>query len=121
MEHKIYLDKEANAMCVEVIGEFKPPDVEAAFEILDKQFEGVDYYRLLIDLSQSNGSLSNQARRMLGEKLKAKNSSKIAFVITRPSSRMIAKVVVAVSGGSDNKGFFKSRDQAQTWLKGGLS
>jgi hypothetical protein len=119
MEHKIYFDKEANAMCVEVIGEFKPSDVGATFEMLDKEFEGKDYYRLLIDLSQSNGSLSTAAQRMLGEKLKAKNSSKIAFVITRPSSRMIARVVVAVSGGSDNKGFFKSRDQAQTWMKGG--
>ncbi|MBN2380574.1 STAS/SEC14 domain-containing protein [candidate division WOR-3 bacterium] len=117
MEHKIYYDKELDTVCVDVIDEFKLQDIDGTFEVIDKHFQDADYYRLLIDLSQSNGALSTKARRMLGEKLKAKNSAKIAFVITRPSSRMIAKVVVALSKGSDEKGFFKTRDQAHAWLR----
>jgi hypothetical protein len=118
MEHKTNFNEDANAMCVDVIGEFKSSDVDTTFEILDKRFEGKDYYRLLIDLSQSNGSLSPEARRQLSEKLKAKHSAKIAFVITRPTSRMLARVVVALAKSSHEKGFFKNKTQALAWLKG---
>lgn len=117
MEHKTCFNEDANAMCVDVIGEFQSSDVDCTFEILDKQFEGKDYYRLVIDLSQSNGNLSAEARRLLSEKLKAKRSARIAFVITRPTSRMIARVVVALSKSSHEKGFFKDKARALAWLK----
>jgi hypothetical protein len=87
--------------------------------VIDKSFSDKDYYRLLIDLSASNGRLSKESRDALQDRLKSKNHSRIAFVITRPTSRMIAKVVVAVSKDSTDKGFFKNQGEAWAWLKGG--
>jgi len=121
MEHHIWHNIQVDTTCIEVKGEFRPEDVAPTFEVLDKNFVGKDYYRLLIDLSASNGRLSKESREALQDHLKAKLNSRIAFVITRPTSRMLAKVVVAVSGGSADKGFFRSQDEAWEWLKGAQS
>jgi hypothetical protein len=117
MNHYVWYAPEANVGIIEVKGEFKYEDINPTFEKLEKECKTKDYYSLLIDLSDSDGELSEISSTALIEHIQSKHCACIAFVDSKSSDGTVAKTIVAASNVETEKRFFNTPSEAWKWLR----
>lgn len=111
MQHFVWYATKDDVGIIEVIGELKSEDVEHAFKMLEKEFNGNKNLRLLI--VTSNGTLTENSRLALSERLKNKGHSRIAFIVSQSQGRIPNG---AVTSESDNERYFENTKEAWEWV-----
>jgi len=120
MKHKIYYEETAGAAVLELAGEYTPEEAHETFDILADLFKGKERQHLMIDLTNTRIMPGRETRKALEVRGKAAEGRFLmAFVVTDPVGRMAAKFITSIMGRRDVTGFFKTRDEASTWLKKG--
>ncbi|MBN2379316.1 STAS/SEC14 domain-containing protein [candidate division WOR-3 bacterium] len=119
MNYKIWFDKELGVARFKVLAMLTEEDVNEYIPGLNKLLRGKEYRCVLGDLSENPpGMLDGSARKAFKSQAKELDWDKIAFFGAAPASRMLAKAAVFALGMSKITRFFKTEEEAISWLKG---
>jgi len=112
-----YLD-EHDVIFLKMLDNLEPDEVRNLMKVMGADFKKTNCRRILCDISHSGVSISKEARRAFRETSGLVDYEKIAMIGGTPPMRMMAKVILAITGTSDKTKFFKVKEEALTWLKG---
>ena len=118
MKHELYFDEEKNIIIFRTRGAFSYEDGVEAVEKLEKIVKGKENNLVLCDTTDFPAKLDKSVRRLQQDLPKRMKISKMAVIATNPAVRMIGRIVVATMGKGFSAGFFKTEEEALTWLKG---
>lgn len=118
-ESRLYLGDD-NIMYETIVGDFDEQTAKAALEASLKLIENAEgQVKLLIDVNRA-GKPSKEARDIFIKFHEQKNLGKIAIFGLHPVARVLASFGMGLSRKEDMR-FFKTREEALSWLKkGGL-
>ncbi|MBD3285314.1 hypothetical protein GF338_03155 [candidate division WOR-3 bacterium] len=112
-----YLD-EHGVLFLKMLAELKDEsEIKELMSEIRGEYEKHEFDRILCDISHSGSSISKEARRAFKDTASMVDFKRIAMVGGNPPMRMMAKVILAVTGTSKNTQFFKNKDEALKWLK----
>lgn len=118
MKYKVWFDEEIGAVCFK---QMEPLTVEDVHEVVPRILglaEGKEHRYVFVDLSEANtGIVDREARKAFSELAAPQNFERIAVYGASPSMRMLAKIILAVTGVSKVTKFFKTEKEAREWLK----
>ena len=118
MEHKVYYDEEHEIGCMEIRGDLNKEDAGELVSQTDKILAGKEKRYLIIDLSSSPTlKMDKETRRVIQEMGAKFDLARIAFVGATPSTRMLAKIMMAVMGKGKDCKFVNSYEETYAWLK----
>jgi len=119
MNHEVTFNKTNRVITVLLTDKINADDARAIIKSMDKIFaDNGDQLNVLGDLAQvPSFQLDRETRRILQDGAKDYNLGKIAIIGANPTIRMFAKIIVAVLGKNKDSGFFKTEEDALTWLK----
>lgn len=104
---------------MEIVGEVTSQEASVLLDEVEKLLEDKTQRYLLNDVSKSpNATIDRETRRLLQKRGSEIEFDRMAFVGVTPMNRMMAKIVMAVPGKSQDTGFFDTRKEALSWLKG---
>jgi len=100
---------------------YRPLTVEEVYEVqpmVQGLVKNLERRLVLIDLTEgSTDMVGREARQAFRETANPKDFDKIAVFGASAAVRMLAKVVIAITGVSKISQFFKTEEEALTWLK----
>lgn len=120
MNYRLWFNDEHGVLYVQVLRTLTKEDIEAIIPEIKINLDGKPHRYLLGDLSEQrteDGILDKEARQALRELASDADYDKIAVIGVRPMTMMIAKIGISVAGKGDISRFFKTEDEALTWLK----
>lgn len=116
-ESRLYLGDD-NIMYETIVGDFDEQCAKAALEASLKLIENAEgQVKLLIDVNRA-GKPSKEARDIFMKFLEQKKLGKIAIFGMHPVARVLASFGMGLSRKEDMR-FFRTRDEAFSWLKKG--
>jgi hypothetical protein len=117
MEHKIWYDDENQVLHQQVIGNFTTEDALKS-ERLSKEFlQDKQIRQLIVDLS-AGGKMENRETRQIATRLFSDQKiTDVAYIGATSATRMIAKVLMKLGNMKASIDFFKTEQEALTWLK----
>ena len=119
LNYKIWFDEEQGVLIVKTLAMLEKADVDEIIPKVAEYLDGKEHRYILGDLSENpTGLLSKGARTAFKENADNLKVEKIAIIGANPSIRMIAKIALTIMGKSDIAKFFKTREEAISWLKG---
>lgn len=120
MKYKTWFDNEKDVLYVQVFDKLGKEDAHGIINDVNKALEGRSHKPSIVDLTQGTPSVDKEAREAFKEIAipEAFTSEKVAVFGASPGVRMIAKVLLTVTGFSKRTRFFKTEDEALRWLKG---
>lgn len=114
-ENRFYLDED-NILYVTIIGETDEKIAveinEAYLNLLTKHEGKMDVF---IDLNKA-GKGSSEARKIWKKMTENVRTGRVAFFGLHPVARVLASFTMGVSKNKD-MGFFKTKEEALTWLR----
>ena len=114
---RYYLGEE-NIIYVTAVGDIDEKAAMAASKFLDKFLEMIEGKVLvIIDLNKA-GHQSSEARNIWKKRTEKESTGKVAFFGMHQVARVIASFVMGISRNKQMR-FFKSKEEALTWLKEG--
>jgi hypothetical protein len=114
-ESRFYLDED-NILYENIVGEFDEKRALMAKDVVLKLMNMVnDKINIFIDLNNA-GHQTSKARKIGQEMFEHEINKKIALFGMNPISRVIGSFVIGVTGKKDIR-FFKSKEDALSWLK----
>ncbi len=122
MNYKLWFNEKHGVLYVQVLRTLTKNDIETIIPEIKINLEGKPHRYLLGDLSEQktvDGILDKDARQALRDLASDASYEKIAVIGVRPMTRMIAKIGISVAGKGDISRFFKTEDEALSWLKEG--
>jgi len=118
MKYKLWFDEDKGVLYIKTFGMLSKPEIDRLMAEIKKSFEGKTHRYILANVSDSPVELIDKEARQIYRKYAPEaNFEKIAIVGASPTTRMIAKVAIAVFGKTDITRFFKDEDEAFVWLK----
>jgi len=119
MNYKVWFDEKNGILRVDMFQTLVEEDIHEIVPMVEKEFEGRQHQYILADLSKSTSDpISQSARKAFKKYTDSMNYDRIAVIGLNPATRMIAKIVLGIIGKSDVSKFFKTDEEAITWLKG---
>lgn len=116
--YKIWFDEEHGVARFKIYAMLTAEDVHEYVPGLNKLLEDKSPRSVLADLSENPpGLLDKSARKAFKEYAKSMEWDKIAFFGAAPVIQMLAKAAVAALGKFNITRFFKTEEEALTWLK----
>lgn len=95
-------------------------DVNSLMELANTEYKDKDIHYCLIDMSQATSEpVSKAAREVFKKYADSLTYKRVAVVGATPSTRMLAKVALAVVGKSKVARFFKTEEDALHWFSEG--
>lgn len=117
MPYEVCWDNERGSVVMSIEGDFAAEQVRELARSMEEALRDRPNRQLLILLQGAAGLKGTEARRLVAEVLKALNISHMAVVNARPATRILAKIIVNLVGGSTKAGFFANETEAITWLR----
>jgi hypothetical protein len=118
VKHKLYYDEDNKLVTMEVCGDYTHEEAKETLTLMRESFADKAPYPFLLDLTELESDLDRQTRRLLQSEADSLGLSRMAMIVTNPVIRMTAKIIASVIGKKDETGFFKTKDEALSWLKG---
>lgn len=118
MKHEIWWDEENSCVRMKLVGEFEPNDARWANDQITAMFEARSRRCLLIDHRLSPAPVGRESRAVLEEHVSKLEIEKMGFFGVTHLNRVVAKIVVAVSGQTQSTKFFKTEAEAIAWILG---
>jgi hypothetical protein len=116
---EIWYDEEQGVLYLKPFRTMTEEDVRELMALRKTKFTGTETDYVLADMSETTTELpTKEARKVFKESLAILNSRKVAVVGASPAARMMAKIVLALTGQSKISHFFKTEAEALAWLKG---
>lgn len=118
-KYKVWYSDEAGALYIQTFDRLKKEDVADVMSAVYSEMEGKDQRYVIVDLSRgSSDMVDKEARRAFRESARPQDFEKVAVFGASPAVRMLAKVILVVTGVWDKTRFFKTESDALAWLKG---
>ena len=117
MEHKTWYDEENELLRLSVIGPYSTQEALALGKSFQELLEGKPRRQLMVDLSDAGKMKSRETRKIQNEILKDAEITDVAYVGAAAASRMIAKVMMKLGSLNTATDFFKTDEEALSWLK----
>lgn len=119
MKYKVWYNEEVEALYIQTFERLTKDDVGEIMARVNATLEGRQRRFVMVDLSEgSSDMVDKEARQAFKEIADPDDFEKLAVFGANPSVRMLAKVVLAITGVSSKTRFFKTEAQALRWLKG---
>ncbi len=110
-------DYEHDVVMLKVKGPFTADDA-CAFSSQARAFlEGRAKRYIIVDLAEAGALAGTEARKVMAENLRTMEVTHLAMINARPAVRIMGKILVKLTGGPVESGFFASRDEALSWLE----
>ncbi|MBD3287142.1 hypothetical protein GF359_10710 [candidate division WOR-3 bacterium] len=118
MNYELRYDDEAGAVYLKVINMLTAKDVHEIMPASEEMFKDTDHYRVLIDATvEPKGLLEKEARKAFRDySVTMKILEKIAAFGTNHVTRIMTKMAAAALGKLSAVRFFKSIEEARSWL-----
>lgn len=117
MEHKTWYDEENELLRLAVIGPYSTQEAIALRKSFHELLEGKPRRQLMVDLTEAGKMESRETRKVQNDILKEAEITDVAYVGAAAATRMIAKVLMKLGSLNAVTDFFKTDDQALSWLK----
>lgn len=121
MKYKVWYNLEADALYIQTFEKLDKNDVYDIMSEVNKELEGKGRRSVVVDLTHGSSAMVDKEARKAFKELatpEAFASEKIAVFGASPAVRMLAKVILTITGVSKKTRFFKTEDDALRWLKG---
>jgi hypothetical protein len=121
-EHKAWFDDEQNIFYLKIETEFDRPAAQRLKNVMAEAFQGMSSGRnavILLNESLSIMDMTKESRNALKDEFMAQSDpgvDKYAIVGASPALRMLAKMIIRLSGTKD-AAFFKTKEEALEWFK----
>ncbi|MBN2379320.1 STAS/SEC14 domain-containing protein [candidate division WOR-3 bacterium] len=120
MNHKVHYNEKDKVAVIEYVGNISVSYVDQVTKQLDEILEGKNGRSVIADISESPLlQIGRDARMKMAEIAQTLNLDRIAIVGATSMNRMMAKVTSAPFGKSKEADFFKTKEEAISWLTGG--
>ncbi|MBD3284771.1 hypothetical protein GF359_00380 [candidate division WOR-3 bacterium] len=118
-KHKVWFDDEKGILFLKLSGTFTTADGERYIPEIERLYKDRDKHYLLCDLTDGGTELPTDKsyRKWLIDMYERIGFNRIAMFNAKPSMRMLAKIVLAAAGKSNQVKFFSSHNDAVDWLK----
>ncbi|MBD3284768.1 hypothetical protein GF359_00365 [candidate division WOR-3 bacterium] len=118
INYEVWFNEEKEVLCLK---QFNPLTVEDVYQVqqtVQKMVKDKTRRLVLVDLTEGPADMvGKEARRAFRETANPKDFDKIAVFGTSSATRMLAKIILAITGVSDITQFFKTEHEALAWLK----
>ncbi len=115
-------DDDNDILYLKILGSIEREDLQKLTSRFNELFEGKPRRYVLTDMSESitldSKVMTKQMRETYREFSDLLNADRSAIVGASPSMRMVAKIVLAITGRSKDTKFFNAKEEALSWLKG---
>jgi hypothetical protein len=119
VKYKVWYNEEVDALYIQTFERLTKDDVGGIMDRVNAELEGRQRRYVVVDLSEgSSDMVDREARKAFKGIANPYDFEKLAVFGANPSVRMLAKVVLAITGVSSKTRFFKTEAQAIRWLKG---
>jgi len=119
MNYDVWFDESNRIVYLKTYHTLTENDVHELMEVAGKKFEGKEIRYSLIDLSEATSEpIQKGTREAFKKYADSLTYDKVAIVGANPTTRMLAKIALAVVGKSKVAKFFKTEEEALKWLKG---
>lgn len=120
MKFEIKPDAEAGVLRLVIFSSLDKPDVDEMMPVIARELDKMKRRLVLVDMSQDKNpsSMTKEARKAYKEHAAIIKPDKVAMMGASPVTRMFAKIALGVMGESDKTRFFKTEEEAISWLKG---
>lgn len=98
------------------VGPQNATDTRASMEHLMSVLQDKPRALVLVDVREAPTSMSDDVKHVVTEYSARIKMDKQAFVIANPLARMLAKVLIKVSGAKHPTNFFGTVEAAEKWL-----
>ncbi|MBN2381021.1 STAS/SEC14 domain-containing protein [candidate division WOR-3 bacterium] len=116
--YKLWFDYKRKVLCFKQYNPLTVKDVYEVQPLAHKMVEGSRHHLVLVDLTEGpTNMVDKEARRAFRETANPKDYDKVAIFGASAATRMLAKVVLAITGVSKIAQFFKTEQEAIEWLK----
>jgi hypothetical protein len=116
-------DDENGILYLKIKGLLEVGDLRDLILKYEKLLEGKPRRYALVDMTESakfdTSVMTKELRNSYKDMIKAMNPDKTAIFGASPALRMTSRIALVVSGKSDVTHFFKTKEEAMEWLKGG--
>jgi hypothetical protein len=119
MRYEIWYDEDNDLLRVKTFEGLTKEDYGKLIDEIEATLAGKKPHFALGDLSAGHppGILDKEVRQIFKDRASSLEFDKIAIISASPSIRMISKIVFKVIGRSQSARFFKTEEEALTWLK----
>lgn len=117
MKHKIWYDDQDDIVYVEYMSDYLQIDVAPIIQKINEHFIGKSRRQLIIKMSTVYKVENRETRELSNKGLQEAGVTEVAFVGGSAANRMIARVLLKTGILKINGDFFKSYEEAITWLK----
>jgi len=118
MNYEVWLVESLKIVYLKTFHMLTEQDVHELMKLAETKFEGKEIDYSLIDLSEATSEpVTKGTREAFKKYADSLVYKKVAVVGANPSTRMLAKIALAVAGKSKIAKFFKTQEEALVWLK----
>jgi hypothetical protein len=123
-EHKAWFDENKSVLYLKIVKEFERNEAKKLKHVMAEAFDGMTSGRnalIILNESVSIMKMTKENRDALKEEFMAQGNTgvdKYAIVGASPSLRMLAKMIMRLSGVKDSA-FFKTEEEALKWFSEG--
>jgi hypothetical protein len=109
-------------MVLKIVGDYTKEDARETVKKTERLLGINPGMNVLADFSKSpNLMLDRETRRIIQAVAPKFEFQKVALIGVSPVTRMIAKVILVILGQVKESRFFKTEEEARTWLKGDIN
>lgn len=112
--HRVWWDDEYHVARLKMIGTVNEEEARSTVEHIVQLFEDNGRHYLVVDMSESPEEMDRSARAVFQES--DVRVDKNAVVGAKKATRIMAKVVMAITGQWDTTRYFETDDEAVEWL-----
>lgn len=117
MNHKIWYDADDELLFLEFTSDYLLTDVAPIEQKINELLEGKPFRQMVIFMHKTAKVENRETREQTNKSLQKSNVSNVAFVGGSAANRMIAKVLIKTGAIKTQGDFFKTKEEAITWLK----
>jgi hypothetical protein len=117
MMHEVFFDQENEVIVVKLNSDFMFNEVDTVFSGIKGLLEGKRYRQLLIDMNSNYKIENRETREAMGNAMSTLGDHEVAFVGFNAATRMITKVLLKTGVVKYNGDFFRTKEEALSWLK----
>jgi hypothetical protein len=117
MGYEVSYDEANDVVVMQAQGDFTADEAGRMANEIGLLLQGKPHRQMLAVLNGGANLAGTEARRLVGEQMRVLGITHLAVANANPATRIIAKILVNLAGGSVKASFFPSAEEALNWLK----
>jgi len=121
-KYELSYNEEEDILHLKIMGVMESEDIRELMPRLQKMFEGKARRYAIVDMSESvqldSKIMTKEMRETYKEMGNLMDADKSVIIGATPVLRMIARIVIAITGKAKTTQFFKTKEEGLAWLKG---